>query len=127
MTQATLEHVNVTVSDPKRTVDRLCKIYGWKIRWQGDAIDNGYTYHVGSDDSYLAIYSKGAVENPIHESYQLRGGLNHIAIVVDDLDKTEKRVLKAGYETFSHGDYEPGRRFYYRDEDNIEFEVVSYV
>jgi glyoxylase I family protein len=23
-------------------------------------------------------------------------------------------------------DYEPGRRFYYNDEDGIEFEVVSY-
>ncbi len=126
MTQATLEHVNVTVSDPKRTVERLCTIYNWKIRWEGDAINNGYTYHVGSDDCYLAIYSPGTTETPEHESYKIRGGLNHIALIVDDLDETEKRVLDAGYKTFSHADYEPGRRFYYRDEDNIEFEVVSY-
>ena len=126
MAQATLEHVNITVSDPERTVKRLCDIYDWKIRWEGEAIDNGYTFHVGSDDCYLAIYSKGKSMDPQHESYITRGGLNHIAIVVDDLDGTEKRVLSAGYETFSHADYEPGRRFYYRDEDNIEFEVVSY-
>ena len=126
MTQATLEHVNITVSNPKRTAQKLHDIYDWKIRWEGDAIDNGYTYHVGSDDCYLAIYSQGRTIDPNHESYKLLGGLNHIAIVVDDLDGTEERVLQAGYKTFSHGDYEPGRRFYYRDEDDIEFEVVSY-
>ena len=126
MTQATLEHVNITVSNPKRTVKKLCDIYGWNIRWEGDAIDDGYTYHVGSDDCYLAIYSQDRTIDPNHESYKMRGGLNHIALVVDDLDATEKRVLDAGYQTFSHADYEPGRRFYYRDEDNIEFEVVCY-
>jgi glyoxylase I family protein len=28
--------------------------------------------------------------------------------------------------THNHDDYEPGRRFYYNDEDGIEFEVVNY-
>ena len=46
--------------------------------------------------------------------------------VVDDLDATEARILAAGIETFSHADYEPGRRFYFNDADGIEFEVVSY-
>jgi len=54
------------------------------------------------------------------------GGLNHIGVVVEDLDAVEAKVLAAGLKTTNHGDYEPGRRFYFHDHDGIEFEVVSY-
>ena len=27
---------------------------------------------------------------------------------------------------FNHGDYDPGRRFYFLDPDGIEYEVISY-
>lgn len=53
-------------------------------------------------------------------------GLNHLGIVVDDLDSAEKRILAAGFKTRSHGDYEPGRRFYFEDGDGLEFEVIAY-
>ena len=52
--------------------------------------------------------------------------LNHIGVEVDDLDLTEARVSAAGLRPFSHGDYEPGRRFYFLDPDGIEYEIVSY-
>ena len=48
------------------------------------------------------------------------------SIQVDDLDAVEQRVIAAGLAPFSHGDYEPGRRFYFFDPDGIEYEVVSY-
>ena len=38
----------------------------------------------------------------------------------------EARVSAAGLIPFNHGDYEPGRRFYFLDPDGIEYEVVSY-
>ncbi|WP_417804769.1 VOC family protein [Thalassospira lucentensis] len=50
---------------------------------------------------------------------------NHVAIAVDDLDATEQRIKAAGIETFNHANDDPGRRFYFRDGDDIEFEVVS--
>lgn len=52
--------------------------------------------------------------------------LNHIGIEVDDLDLTETRVIAAGLKPFSHGDYHPGRRFYFFDPDGIEYEIISY-
>ena len=121
-----LEHVNLTARDSKATAKWLCELFGWKIRWEGEAMLDGYTVHVGGDDSYVAIYSrsKNAPEAP--ESYDHAGALNHIGVVVDDLDATEKKVLAAGFETHNHGDYEPGRRFYFNDTDGIEYEVVSY-
>lgn len=121
-----LEHVNVTVSDPQRTAAMLGDLFGWHIRWQGKSGMGGDTVHVGTDDAYIAVYSTGASREPKSESYRIRGGLNHIGIVVDDLDEVERRVEKAGYRPHSHGDYEPGRRFYFHDHDGIEFEVVSY-
>lgn len=59
-------------------------------------------------------------------SYAQKAGLNHIAVVVDDLDAVEAKVIARGYETHSHADYEPGRRFYFREENGIEIEVVEY-
>ena len=53
-------------------------------------------------------------------------GLNHIGVMVDDLETVEQRVLQHGFKIHNYGDYEPGRRFYFDDEDGIEFEVVSY-
>ncbi|WP_417804770.1 VOC family protein [Thalassospira lucentensis] len=45
--------------------------------------------------------------------------------MVDDLDATEHRIKAAGIETCNHANNDPGRRFYFRDGDDIEFEVVS--
>jgi lactoylglutathione lyase len=52
--------------------------------------------------------------------------LNYIALVVDDLDLIEAQVRKAGFTPHSHADYAPGRRFYFKDHDEIEYEVVQY-
>ena len=121
MAMGMLEHVNLTVTDPDRTADMLCRLFGWRRRWEGLGKLGGYTVHVGTDDGYLSIY------RPRSEAPALDGGrLNHVGILVEDLDAAEGRVRDAGYEPFNHGDYEPGRRFYFNDHDGIEFEVVSY-
>lgn len=121
-----LEHVNMTVSDPLKTAERLCALFGWHIRWQGEAKNGGFTVHVGSDDDYLALYRHPKLRNDKPDSYTNRGGLNHVGVVVEDLDAIEAKVAELGYRPHSHGDYEPGRRFYFHDDDGIEFEVVSY-
>jgi glyoxylase I family protein len=126
MSNSILEHVNVTVSDAERTANQLCDLFGWHIRWQGESALGGRTVHVGKEDSYLALYTPDSTSKRSGSSYEMRGGLNHIGVVVNDLDATEQRVLAAGFETHNHGDYEPGRRFYFNDHDDIEFEVVHY-
>ena len=126
MNSAVLEHVNVTVSDPVKTAALLCELFDWQIRWSGDSINGGKTIHVGSHGSYVALYSPRGDTSDTGSSYENLGGLNHIAVVVKDLDAVEKRVKSAGFTPGNHGNYEPGRRFYFRDRDNIEYEVVSY-
>ena len=130
MTTALLEHVNLTVNDPKKTAAKLIEIFGWHVRWEGAAINNGYTVHVGTESRYIALYrpenGRQIAPGTRDRAAERVGHLNHIAIVVDNLEATEKRVQAAGYTPENHGDYEPGRRFYFYDHDDIEFEVVSY-
>ena len=124
MAFARLEHVNVTVSDPERAAALMTELFGWKVRWRGPARSGGRTVHVGTDTNYLAFYAAATGGYP--EGFARAGAFNHIAVEVDDLDAVERRVTAAGLTPFNHGDYEPGRRFYFLDADGIEFEIVSY-
>jgi len=126
MTHSVLEHVNLTVSDARKTANQLCKLFDWKIRWHGPSLGGGTTYHVGGGNSYIAIYSKGRPARSSGSSYKTINGLNHLGIVVDNLRKIEKRVIAMGFVPTNHSDYEPGCRFYFEDHDNVEYEVISY-
>lgn len=117
-----LEHANVTVSDPDRSSALLQKLCGWHERWRGASQLGGWTIHVGNARDYLAIHT----DEKEHERFAKGVPLNHIGLVVDDLDAAERIVEEAGLVPFNHMDYEPGRRFYFFDWDGIEFEMVSY-
>jgi catechol 2,3-dioxygenase-like lactoylglutathione lyase family enzyme len=125
---ARLEHLNFTVADPMGFADVLCRLFDWKIRWQGSAIHDGNTVHVGGAESYVAIYGgrPGVKLAEMKDRYSTRAGLNHIAVVVDDLDQVEALVKAEGFTPHSHADYEPGRRFYFAGPEGVEIEVVSY-
>jgi catechol 2,3-dioxygenase-like lactoylglutathione lyase family enzyme len=125
MAQAFIEHVNVSVSDVARTAQMLVDLFGWRIRWRGEAAMGGHTIHVGADKSYVAVYETKDT-NRLPKGYSKSAPLNHIGVQVDDLDATEGKAKALGLKTFGHGDYEPGRRFYFFDRDGIEFEIVSY-
>ena len=122
---ASIEHINVTVRSPERTAAMLQAVFGWHIRWKGPSQLGGRTIHVGSDDHYVAVYTDPATAYT--DAHFAKGRpLNHIGVLVDDLEATEARVLAAGLTPFNHQDYAPGRRFYFLDADGTEYEVISY-
>lgn len=122
MTTASLEHVNLTVTDLDRSAQLFEKLCGWHVRWRGAAMMGGETVHIGTNTAYLALYT-----NPAARGGHGKGRpFNHIGLLVDDLDAAEAIVNSNGLKTWGHDDYEPGRRFYFYDWDGIEFEVVSY-
>ena len=85
----------------------------------------GRTIHVGSARSYLALCTGpgGALTAEVAGKGK---PFNHIGVEVEDLGAVEREVIAAGLMPFAHDDYDPGRRFYFRDPNGIEFEVVSY-
>jgi len=123
---AMLEHANFTVSDPVATAEWMEKIFGWHIRWQGAAMAGGHTVHVGTDAHYLALYTPGNPKPGDKNRYKQIAGLNHIAVVVEDIEATESAITDHGFKTGNHADYESGRRLYFHDTDGIEYEVVTY-
>ena len=122
MGAASLEHVNVTTLSAKETADLMVSVFGWRVRWEGPAKSGGHSIHVGTEDTYVALYTPPA-DLPQAER---EGQPNHVGVLVGDLDATETKIRAAGYKPYAHADYEPGRRFYFRDRGGVEFEVVSY-
>jgi len=124
MTKARIEHVNLTVRDADAAAALMERLFGWRVRWQGPTRGGWHTVHIGSDTDYLALSEPPASDEA--EGFPKGRPLNHVGVEVDDLDAIETEVIAAGLTPFSHGDYEPGRRFYFFDPNGIEFEVVSY-
>lgn len=125
MAQAFIEHVNITVGSPERTAEMLSELFDWQVRWKGPSALGGHTIHIGTADHYVAVYAVSDSDGaPLKH---IKGHpLNHIGVVVDDLDGVEARAIALGLTPFSHGDYDPGKRFYLFDPDGIEWEIVSY-
>ena len=121
-----LEHVNETSPNPQKTATWIQKVFDSSIRREGETQDNGYSIQIGDADSYIAIYKPGLKIAPYQRSYAMSGHVNHVGIIVDDLDEIEQLVRSVGFKPHMHANYEPGRRFYFYDETGPEIEAVSY-
>jgi len=126
MTHAFLEHANLTVNDPDASAALLVKLFGWEIRWSGDAKDGGYTVHVGNETSYLALYTPRSAPSTNVSDHEALLNLNHLGVVVADIDAIARKLRDLGMQTFNHADYPPGQRFYFFANDQLEIEVISY-
>lgn len=120
-----VEHVNLTVSDLDQTILFLSTaLPDFQIRHREIEHEQAWV-HIGNDTSYIALSSFGMV--PKDENH----GLNHIGLVVDDVDAVRQRLLAAGYRR-GHGNGEIfehpfRRRLYFLDHDGREYEFVQYL
>ena len=123
MATATLEHVNISVTDGERAAGLIEQLTGWHRRWEGPSLDGGRSIHLGDDRAYVAIHTSPRVTGGFAKSVPM----NHIGIAVSDLEAAEALVAAAGLRPFNHSDYNPGpRSFYFMDWDGVEWEIVSY-
>ncbi|HJO05488.1 MAG TPA: VOC family protein [Acidobacteriota bacterium] len=118
-----LEHVNLTVADLGRSVDFYRRLLDLRVRWEGETSDGMPAAHVGTDDSYLALFEGD--RSKIVMDYE-SVGFNHLGFVVDDLDEAKSRLDALGATIHFEPDYEPGRRAYFTDPDGYEVELVEY-
>jgi len=127
---AQVEHLNLTVKDPAKIAQHLTRIFDWEIRWSGPSKDTGTTIHVGTPDNagtYVALYTHDSLSHSQPRDHLEPANLNHIGIVVDNLESIERRVLSQGFKTHNHADYAHGRRFYFDISEELEVEVISYL
>jgi catechol 2,3-dioxygenase-like lactoylglutathione lyase family enzyme len=120
-----LEHVNLTVADVDRSAAFYADLLGLHVRWKGTLDGDRIAAHVGDDRVYLALFQAAATGGVDHD--YATPGLNHFGFVVDDLEAARQRLVELGASDVTPiSDYEPGRRCYFRDPDDIEVELVEY-
>ena len=122
-----LEHVNLTVTDLDASVAFYCRLFDFRVRWEGKAIGSEglvRASHVGDDRVYLALFE---AEQPGAAPLDYGcAGVNHFGFVVEDLDATRRRIAEMGLSPHHDLAYDPGEHVYVFDPDGIEIELVRY-
>ena len=119
-----LEHVNLTVSDLDRSIRFYGDAFDFRVRWRGTTTGGTPAAHIGDDRCYVALFQ---AQHPGRaESDYVSVGVNHFGFVVEDLDAMRSKLESLGISPTEDQDYEPGRRFYFKDHDGFEIELVQY-
>jgi catechol 2,3-dioxygenase-like lactoylglutathione lyase family enzyme len=124
-----LEHANLHVSN----VDEMLRFIkaafpAFKIRYDSGKNNPEHWVHIGSEDTYLAIYQ--ATQKAISPAtpYSGRPGINHLGFVVNDVKVIQQRLLKAGFEETTLQNNHPGRkRIYFYDAEGNDWEFIEYL
>ena len=125
-----IEHVNITVPNIDAAVSFL-KIVApdFDIRKDEKSIDGYRWLHIGNDEYYFALQEAHLDANPKkqHQTYK-NYGVNHLALIVADVEKIENELIEAGY---SKGIGTPKEQFrkrtYFYDNAGFEWELVEYL
>lgn len=124
-----IEHLNITVPDIDEAI-KFIQIVApdFKVRKDVKSSTRHRWTHIGNDECYFALqeaYLGSEPESP-RKSYK-NYGVNHIAIVVDDLLRVESDLVKYGYKRSIDTPVEKHRkRLYFFDNFGFEWELVEY-
>ncbi len=125
-----LEHANLTVPD----IDEALRFFAivapdFEVR-RDEAPDGSYRWaHVGNDQVYFALQAPHLDTNPEapkqpYENY----GVNHLALVVEDLEAVEAKLVSSGYRRGIDTPKEKHRkRLYFYDSFGFEWELIEYL
>lgn len=130
MTDITLEHVNITVTDLDRALRFLTTaLPAWRVRGGGEMDWFGKPIrwvHVGSDDVYVALQGGGQGPGPHWQGHGT--GVKHLGLVVQQLDATVARLQQAGFAIDHWGGETAHRRsVYFMVGTDFQIELVHYL
>ena len=129
-----IEHANITVRDTDVMIEFIQTAlpdFQIRKRWE---IDGFEWTHLGTDASYFALMHPLNIPEKNMDLYQhdtSATGVNHLCVVVSDVEGVRERLLHAGYQRgFNNGDLidtEVRRSVYFHDPDGREFEFMEYL
>lgn len=122
-----IEHLNLTVNNIDESVHFFQTAFpNFKIR--GGDKNLKEWLHIGDDYTYIAIeQTKSKTKDKTQKNYD-KIGVNHLAYVVQNIDKITERLEKNGYKRSYPKSIEKFRiRDYFFDADGNEFEFVEYL
>lgn len=124
-----IEHANITVPDIDEAI-RFIKIIApdFVVRKDCSPEESYRWVHIGNDEYYFALQEAHLDANPTYPRMAYKNfGVNHISIVVDDLDKIESKLVEAGYKRSIETPKESyRRRLYFYDDMGFEWELIEY-
>ena len=125
-----IEHVNITVPDIDAAVSFLNIVApDFKIRKDEKPLNDKRWMHIGNKGFYFALQEAPLDITPIkpNQTY-INYGFNHIGLVVNNINKIEDKLIKAGYNKGIDTPKEQFRkRIYYYDNAGFEWELVEYL
>ena len=124
---AVLEHSNIHVKDVDGMIGFLRTAFPEFVIRHDAVDDDGKRWvHIGTDDTYIALYEATTDLEP-HKPYSGNPGMNHLAYVVDDVDALRDRLLAAGYtDSTVPNDHPHRKRIYFYDPEGTDWEFVQY-
>jgi len=124
-----IEHVNITVPDIDEAIRFILIVApDFKVR-RDEVAREGYRWvHIANDDYYFALQEPHPGAEPQQPRAPYRNfGMNHIALVVDNVDDVESELIAAGYQRSIDTPIEKFRkRRYFFDRFGFEWELVEY-
>jgi len=125
-----IEHINITVPDVDAAIDFL-KIVApdFEVRKDSKSPDSYRWAHIGNDKCYFALQEAHLDAIPKKRLQPYRNyGINHVALVVANIEVIEKQLIDNGYQKGIDTPIEKYRkRIYYLDNAGFEWELVEYL
>jgi catechol 2,3-dioxygenase-like lactoylglutathione lyase family enzyme len=125
-----IEHLNITVPNIDEAIDFI-KIVApdFEVRKDSQPSDSYRWVHIGNEDCYFALQEAHLGATPEKRLQPYRNyGINHVALVVSDVEVIEKKLIDAGYQKGIDTPIEKYRkRIYYLDNAGFEWELVEYL
>jgi len=124
-----IEHLNITVPDIDDAI-KFIQIVAPDFKVRMDVKPHGsYRWaHIGNDEYYFALQESHLDSEPRKPRKAYKNfGINHIALVVEDISKVETQLINAGYKrSIDTPTEEYRKRLYFFDHSGFEWELVEY-
>ena len=122
-----IEHANITVRDMEKAVKFITTaLPEFHVRGR-DRSERHAWLHVGTDETYIALTHSPDAERGKRVAYRDLG-INHVGIVVEDVDAVVARLQAAGYRQDTEPEVSRWRkRFYFLDDDHLQWEFIQYL